>query len=404
MMKKRILFVDDESNILQGLKRMLRNQRHEWEMSFADSGEKALEMLEQEPFDAIVSDMKMPGMDGARLLDEIKNRYPKMVRFILSGYSDQELIMRSVGPSHQYMAKPCEPELLKTSLEAALSLRELLTSDNLQTIVSGMESLPSLPNIYCEVIEALQSPDASIKVIGELVEQDPGMSIKILQLVNSAYFGISRHISSSAEAVNFLGMNIIKSLILSEGIFTQFDSDALELLSLDTTRNYCMQVAHAARAIATAEGVDEKMTDQAFLAGLLHDMGSMVLASNLPEDFRQARSLARRENDLLHAEKQVFGTTHAEVGAYLLGLWGIDDDVVAAVAYHHRPWAYHSPGFSALTAVFIATSYILEKPQEKDQNRPLFSEEGIAYLDKLGVTDRLSEFQAICQKLQENPA
>jgi len=401
-MKKRILFVDDEPNILQGLKRLLRSQRHEWDMQFAEGGEQALEMLEQEPFDAIVSDMKMPGMDGAQLLDEVKNRHPEMVRFILSGYSDQELVMRSVGPSHQYMAKPCEPELLKTNLADAFALRELLASENLRTIVTGMDSLPSLPNIYREVVEELQLPDSSIKAVGELVEQDPGMSIKILQLVNSAYFGISRQITSASEASNFLGMDVIKSLVLSEGVFSQFDSAVIKALSLDVMKNRCLQVAQAARSIAKAEGADDKMVDQAFLAGLLCDMGTMVLASNEPEDLLRVRDLVKSENvNWCFAEKQVFGTTHAEVGAYLLGLWGIDDDVVAAVAYHH-PGAYPTTQFSALTAVFIATSYITEKPPSEDQ--PLFSEEGLAYLEHLGLADRLTEWQAICKPLEEDAA
>ena len=402
-MKKRILFVDDEPNILQGLKRMLRSQRHEWEMSFAEGGEQALDMLEQEQFDAIVSDMKMPGMDGAQLLDEVKNRHPEMVRFILSGYSDKELVMRSVGPSHQYMAKPCEPELLKANLIDAFALRELLSSEALRSLVTGMSSLPSLPNIYCAVVEELQSPDASIKAVGDLVEQDPGMAIKILQLVNSAYFGISRPITNPAEAANFLGMDVIKSLVLSEGIFSQFDSAAIKALSLDTMKNKCLQVAQAARSIAKAEGASDKMTDQAFLAGLLHDMGTMVLASSAPENFVSACDMAKNNDiDMSNSEKQVFGTTHAEVGAYLLGLWGIDDDVVSAVAYQHRPWAFPTTKFSALTAVFIATSCIDARTQS--QESPLFTEENLAYLEKLGLADRLPEWQIICNPLQEDAA
>lgn len=402
-MKKRILFVDDEPNILQGLKRMLRNQRHEWEMNFAEGGEQALEILEHEQFDAIVSDMKMPGMDGAQLLDEVKKRHPEMVRFILSGYSDQELVMRSVGPSHQYMAKPCEPELLKASLTDTFALRELLASEALRSLVTGMTSLPSLPNIYCAVVEELQSPEASIKAVGDLVEQDPGMSIKILQLVNSAYFGISRQITNPAEAANFLGMDVIKSLVLSEGVFSQFDSAAIKALSLDTMKSRCLQVAQAARAIAKAEGADVKITDQAFLAGLLHDMGSMVLASNAPEDFLRACNIAKNENiTMSYAEKQVFGTTHAEVGAYLLGLWGIDDDVVSAVAYHHKPSTFPTAQFSALTAVFVASIYVTATPSSHEA--PLFTEEDLAYLERLGLADKLPEWQILCKPLQEDAA
>lgn len=402
-MKKRILFVDDEPNILEGLKRMLRNQRHQWDMSFAESGEQALEILEQEQFDAIVSDMKMPGMDGAQLLEEVKNRHPNMIRFILSGYSDQELIMRSVGPSHQYMAKPCEPELLQINLTDAFALHELLASRALRTIITNMSALPTLPDIYRAVVEELQSPNASIKAIGDLVVQDPGMTIKILQLVNSAYFGINRKISNPAEAANFLGLDIIKSLVLSEGVFSQFDAATFKTMPLDTMRNRCIHVAQAARSIAKAEGAGTKMIDQAFLAGLLHDLGTMVLLSNMPEDFLRATNVAKSEDiEMIEAEKQVFGATHTEVGAYLLGLWGIDDDVVSAVAYQHRPMCLPAKQFSALTAVFIATKCITTIQQSHEKS--LFSEEELAYLESLGLTDRVSEWLAMCNPPDEAAA
>ena len=402
-MKRRILFVDDEPNILQGLKRMLRSQRHEWDMAFAESGQQALDILEQEKFDAVVSDMRMPGMDGAQLLDEVKSRYPGMVRFVLSGHSDQELVMRSVGPSHQYLAKPCEPELLKARLSDAFALHELLASDVIRRIVTGMASLPSLPHIYQAVIEELQSPDGSIMAVGKLIEQDPGMATKVLQLVNSAYFGIGRQVTSPAGAANFIGLDILKSLVLSEGVFSQFDKDVVKALSLDTLKSRSVTVAHAARAIARSESNNQTIVDQAFLAGLLHDMGSMVLAANLPKDYMRACELAKQNHiNLWDAERQVFGTTNAEVAAYLLGLWGIDDDVVAAVAYQHKPEANPAVEFSALTAVYVANTFITAASHSNEP--PLFTEEGLAYIQKLGLTARLPDWQNMCQPLEEDAA
>ena len=257
VMKKRILFVDDEQNILQGLKRMLRTERNEWDMAFAEGGKQALHMLEQESYDAVVSDMRMPGMDGAQLLEHVKSLYPDMVRFILSGHSDSELVMRSIGPSHQYLAKPCEPQVLKDCLNDAFALHELLSTETIRTIVTSMTALPSLPNIYQAVVEELQSEDASIKSVGGLVEQDIGMSTKILQLVNSAYFGISRQITSPGEAANFIGLDVIKSLVLSEGVFSQFDAEALELLSMDAMKSRSLKIATSARAICKAEKADK---------------------------------------------------------------------------------------------------------------------------------------------------
>jgi len=396
-MKKLVLFVDDEPNILQGLKRMLRSQRHEWDMVFAESGKEALQILEQRQFDAVVSDMRMPGMDGAELLDEVKSLYPNTIRFVLSGHSDQELIMKSIGPSHQYLAKPCEPELLKNRLTGAFILHKLLVSDEIRAVVAGMTSLPCLPNVYREVVEELQSADASIKAVGNLIEQDPGMATKVLQLVNSAYFGIGRQLTSPAEAANYIGLNILKSLILSEGVFSQFDPAVVKSFSLDVVKNKSLIVAQSARQIAKSEDANEVVSDQAFLAGLLHDMGSLVLAANFPNDYLLAREIVNKnELDIWEAEKQIFGTTHAEVGAYLLGLWGISDDVVAAVAYHHKPECYPTSEFSALTAVYVASTCVGSSQQ--------MTENGLVYLQSIGLVDHIPSWQAICKPPEDEVA
>jgi HD-like signal output (HDOD) protein len=402
-MKKRILFVDDEPNILQGLQRMLRCQRGEWDMAFAESGKQALELMEQDPFDAIVSDMRMPGMDGAELLAAIKDHWPESVRFILSGHSDQELVMRSVGPSHQYLSKPCDPERLKSKLTDAFALRELLASDSLRTLVAGMTSLPSLPTIYHAVVKALQSEDASIRSIGDLIGQDPGMTAKVLQLVNSAYFGLGRHIASPAEAASFLGLDILKNLVLSEGVFSQFDEAVVKAMSLDAIRSRSLLVSTVARQIARAEGADQKVIDQAFLGGLLLDMGTLVLAANRPDDFLRVRELMKQAQiDVWEAEQQVFGTTHAEVGAYMLGLWGIDDDVVAAVAYHHKPGHFPSTQFTAVTAVYVANTGLPEGMSKEPP--PLAECLDLGYLTTLGLTERLPDWQALCIPLEEDAA
>lgn len=402
-MKKKILFVDDEPNILSGLKRMLRSQRNEWDMQFAEGGKAALEVMANESFDAVISDMRMPGMDGAQLLEEVKKLHPESVRFVLSGHSDQELVMRSVGPSHQYLSKPCEPDILVSTLADAFALREVLASDSLRTLVAGMTSLPSLPTVYTALVEKMQDEEASIKEVGAIVEQDPAISAKILQLVNSAYFGLGRSVSSPAEAANFLGMDVIKGLVMSEGVFSQFDPDTVKSLSLDKQRHTSLLVSSIARKIARDEDASQVEVDQAYLGGLLHDIGTLVLASNATAEFTRARDMAKEQDiTICEAELAVFGTTHAEVGAYMLGLWGIDDTVVSAVAYHHHP--ENSPGttFSPLTAVYAACTGIDNVSSEV----PLDLSEVIntEYLEKIGMSDRIPVWQALCAEPQEDAA
>jgi YesN/AraC family two-component response regulator len=171
-MNKRILFVDDEPMVLQGIQRSLRSMRAEWEIELASGGPEALETMAQAPFDVVITDMRMPGMDGAQLLDLVKARFPRTVRIILSGQSDRETILRSVGPSHQYLSKPCDVDELKQRLIRAFALRDMLDGPQLKEVISRLKTVPSLPALYVAVTEALQSPETSIAKIGNLIAQD----------------------------------------------------------------------------------------------------------------------------------------------------------------------------------------------------------------------------------------
>jgi len=331
---KKILFVDDEPMVLNGLQRMLRPLRTQWEMTFVESGKKALEVLAATPFDVVVSDMRMPGMDGAQLLTEVKRLYPQIVRLILSGHSDKEMILRSVGPTHQYLAKPCDTETLKNTVARACALRDLLSDEPLKRLVSRMESLPSLPHLYAEIMNELQSPDSSIQKVGEIIAQDVGMTAKILQLVNSAFFGLRRHVSNPSQAASLLGLETVKALVLSSQVFSQFEEKTLTGLRLEALWSHSLAVGALARRICIQQSAPLKVTDDAFLAGLLHDAGKLVLAANVPEHYIQALTLASQRG--LHpcdVERGVMGASHAEIGAYLLGLWGLPDPIVEALAY-----------------------------------------------------------------------
>ncbi|HLA96697.1 MAG TPA: response regulator, partial [Pyrinomonadaceae bacterium] len=189
-----ILFVDDEPNILEGLQRMLRPLRHEWQMSFANSGAEALALFENEHIDVVVSDMKMPGMDGSELLYAIMQKYPHVIRIILSGYSEKEMVIKTVGTAHQYLSKPCDADILKATVMRVSALRDLLTDETLRRLVSQLPSIPSLPLLYTELIDELGKNEPSTRTVGEIVKKDIGMTVKILQIVNSAFFGLRRRL------------------------------------------------------------------------------------------------------------------------------------------------------------------------------------------------------------------
>ncbi|MFQ5462355.1 MAG: HDOD domain-containing protein [Phycisphaerae bacterium] len=388
-MKRRILFVDDEANVLEGLRRMLRPMRKEWAMSFAPGGAEALEILASEPFDVIVSDMRMPGMDGAALLTEVMRRHPQIVRIVLSGQSSQESTFKSVGVAHQFLAKPCDAQKLKQTIDHALALRNFLANDALKAVVSQLKSVPSLPTLYTELMEELQHPDASCKRVGEIIAQDPGMSAKILQLVNSAFFGIPRQVTGTVEATGLLGTDTIKALVLTIEVFGQLGAEGIDGFSPESIQQHCTETATLAKQIAVDEKAPKETADAAMMAGFLHDIGKLVLAHNFPDAYGRAHDyMDKTHSCLCDAERNVLGATHAEVGAYLLGLWGLPESIVVAAAFHHFPSRSHDPAFSPLTAVHVANVFLHERDHagEDGASERLDTD----YLEQLGVADRVS--------------
>lgn len=335
-MKRNILFVDDEPNILQGLRRMLRPMREKWDMHFAASGAEALELMSRVPMDAVVSDMRMPGMDGPELLRRVMRDYPDAVRFALSGYSDQQMVERSIAPTHQYLTKPCDEKKLIQSLEEAMNARAFISNKAVLEKIASIEHLPVLPRAYVRITDELAKGDPSPKVVGEIVAEDAGLTANILKLVNSAYFGLSRAIAAPQQAVIVLGVNVIRSVILSLHVFKSFETSEEQSFSLSKLWSHCLRTASIARVIAQAEGLAKVEADNAYIAALLHDVGKLLLNARCKSECQDIYREVRENNRLVaEVEAEVLGLTHAQVGAYLLGLWGLPSTVVNAVAFHH---------------------------------------------------------------------
>lgn len=334
---------------------MLRPMRDEWETAFAASGREALEMLEANDFDVVVSDMRMPGMDGSELLGTIAQRYPNIIRLILSGYSEQDSVVRSIGTAHQHLSKPCDRDELKTTIERACALRGLLTNDRLRQLVNGMNALPSLPSLYLELQQELSLPNVSLKKIGAIVAKDPAMTAKLLQIVNSAYFGLRRRLSNAEDAVQLLGVDMIASLALSIKVFSQFQIKKTIGFSLETFWAHSLSVGKFAQWIIRNE--NGKTSEAGLTAGLLHDIGKLVLVSSMPDEYDRVVQRAFIEDlPQIALEQEVFGATHPEIGGYLLGLWCLPQPIVEAVVFHHEPNLCPVSEFGTLTAVHVANT------------------------------------------------
>lgn len=349
--KPSLLFVDDEEPLLHGLRNVLHGERRRWDLRFALGGVEAITLLEERPADVVITDMRMPRMDGLALLRAVQQRWPRAARIVLSGYADLAVVAQASAVAHQYLLKPCDPEVLTAVIESSLRLQAVLGSDALQRTVGSLGALPSTPRLYHALTEALSDPDVPIKRLAALVEGNLGMTSRVLQFVNSAYYGLTRRISSIEEALVLLGIGTVRQLALTLEVAQMFgDPGGQGPLSLEELERHGLLTARIARRILG----DPARAEAAFAAGLLHDCGKIVLMSRLPEPFAEAVALAAREGRPLHeAERAVLGADHAEVGAYLLGLWGLPHPIVEAVAFHHSEQRM-AGGLDTVVAVGVA--------------------------------------------------
>ena len=384
-MLKRLLFVDDEAMILNGLRRALHGMRSEWEMHFVDNAADALQALDQQAYDAIVTDMRMPMMDGAQLLEAVKQRHPEMIRMVLSGQSSRAAVLRSISPAHQFLSKPCDPNELVLRLAQAFAMRDLLANQSLKTIVSRLRSIPSLPTLYEELTAALRLEDPSLAQIERIISKDVAMAAKILQLANSAFIGSCGRVSNLLQAVSLIGTETVRTLVLSVHVFSQFDGHSEVASYLPALWEHSVGTASLAQRIASAESRTKALAEESFTAGLLHDIGKVVLLAEMPHEYRPI--LEAGAGDVVALELEHLGCTHAQVGAYLMSVWGLPVPLVHAVVFHHCPGETAETQFSSLTAVHAADA-IVSAGDASLLNHD--SELDLPYLERLGLGARIA--------------
>jgi HD-like signal output (HDOD) protein/CheY-like chemotaxis protein len=378
---RRLLFVDDEERILDGLRTLLRHKRKEWDMVFALGSDQALEKLHAGRFDAVVSDMRMPKMDGAQLLAYARELQPETVRIVLSGHSDPGASMRALSVAHQYLSKPCDPKLLEETVERAIDLQALIAEGRVRRAVGMLDQLPSLPSTYTELTAALNDERTTADDVAKIVERDMAMSAKLLQIVGSAFFRTPRSFTSTTQAIAYLGFAMVKNLVLLNGIFSGERCPEVAGFSVEELQRHALRTARFASRVMD----DRTGKEHAFLAGVVHDIGQLVLAMKMPLELAEVLEVARREGRPLHeVEEERWGVTHAEISAYLLGIWGLPFPVVEATASHHHPSRVAGTEFNLVAALHVADVLTASPHQHHQLDR--------AYLEQIGVADRIDRW------------
>ncbi|WP_369944189.1 HDOD domain-containing protein [Xanthomonas medicagonis] len=363
----RVLFVDDETQALAGLERTLFMAERGWELAFAASGADALRALRTQPADVVVSDMRMPLLDGAELLRRMRDSCPRSVRILLSGQTDQDAALRALDVAQQFLLKPCDGDALIGVIDRMAALRRLLDAPTLQAAVGRIGGLPAAPRLHAQFESLLHDPQADAAQVAAVVQADPALAAKVLQLANFGLFGDGQPVAGIHDAVRRIGLGLLRTLASASDAFQRDAAGAAEASGV---------VALRASRLATVIGADHAAEDVVATAALLADIGAL-----LPGIARLCRE----------ADPQGCGVPSvAEVGAYLLGIWGLPAAVVEAVAHHRHPQRAAQCRFEAVGVVHVAVA--LAHGQAPDT----------AYLQSMGVAAQVPQWQAACARMRQD--
>ena len=350
---RRVLLVDDDEAVLEGLRKALRVQP-DWTVEVAPGGRAALETLARQAYDAVVTDARMPGVDGEALLRTLRERWPATLRVVLSGEIATASAERLLALSQLLVAKPVKAKVLYRLVEVALRAREQLTDPALQALVGKLGALPSAPRGFLELDALLGSGEYELDEVASLVRRDPGISTNLLKVVNSAWFGLAAPVLSIREAVRHLGGNALRALVLAAGVFPGGGTVAAQL----------MEEAMVRLAIVTALGRRVSpggWLEAASTAAVVCDVARLFLSQCKPLEWARCEALISQGQPRCEAELASFGADHALLGATALGQWALPAEVVLAVARHHAPT--RQPDAAAAVAL---ASLLAERPANPD--------------------------------------
>lgn len=383
MSKRRLLFVDQDIQALDRMRSLLIGMAHEWEMGFCSQADAALSWFGDQTVDVIVVDGRLPPVNGRHLLHYVRAHWPQTVRFVLAAEDDKGTLTDTLELAHQFLARPCRNEQLMQAIQRASLIRAITGNLVLQQIVTNMGVLPTLPSSQAEMIRVLQAPDVSVKQVSTVIRQDLAISVEVLRLVNSAYFSLRQHVTDLQQAVILLGLDTVRALVQAVTVFSVLESAKTRTLRQELYA-HMLDVSQRARVVVRQLGADRATIDNAILGAMVHDIGKLILCTYFSQDYFPTLALARSAKmPLYQAERQIFGVSHAELGAYLLGLWGFHEEILVGVGFHHEPSAYGNASCAVLTAIHVANHL---HHQKRDPERAFLTAD-VAYLQQTHFQD-----------------
>ncbi len=335
--KCRVLFVDDDARMLSGIRRLLTLQT-DWEIFFAENGPEALELLNRNPLDIVISDMRMKGMDGAVLLDKIRHSYPDIVRIILSGQTSQQKLIEAIDRIHYYIPKPYDLGHLTDSIDTIHQMRNSLKNPEYRHMVANQTALPVVPSVYHKLLEQINSDHPDKQCLSQILRSDIGLLCGLLHIAGA---GFSIQAAESAGLSSILArydIGFLRELVQQGSIFKPMEGNSIFIEYLNQINRHSVRITSLAVSLARIDGLSPSQLRLLELFTTLHDVGKLILLDNRPEELRTILApLTVAGHVGRQAETEQFGISHSELGAYLLSIWGFPRKIVESVYWHHSP-------------------------------------------------------------------
>jgi len=386
-MPKKILFVDDEVQILKSLKRLFRSSAYE--VYFAESGKAALLLLEEHDIDLMVTDIRMPEMDGFELLKLVKENHPLILRVALSGFTDNRKIYTALenNLAKLYMFKPWDNSELLSTLDKIFKLEDILLDQDLLDMINNLDEIPSIPGLYGELSELVKK-DASIEDVAKKIEEDQAIASKILKVANSAFYGAKT--GSITQAIMYIGLINVKNIVLTNSVFNNYGGQTKYHQLLWDHVNITNKIVN----IIYQRCLNKRLPNVYASAGLLHDIGRIILLRFFEKNYESVleQISSGDSKTMSHVETELIGFNHQQVGGYLLSWWEIPVPIVEAALYHHTPMEESIINKELVQVVHIANYYswavLGEEKFKEGLNLGVFS---ALKLDQQRVEDEITQ-------------
>ncbi len=395
---KKILFVDDEPAILDGLQDSLRKHRRRWDMTFACGGDAAITELSSKQYDVVVSDVRMPGVGGIDVLTYAKDHHPEAIRIALTGFADEDSTIKLTELAQRYLTKPCSVEDLDEAISRDSGLIEAFDNPIVQELAGSAGRLPASENVQLKILDSLNSGEGSIDDIASIIEADVALTAKILQLANSSFFRRQTSVVSARHAVTHLGVDVIRSLVLADQLFERSkDIPPMDYFDVGAMRKHSFLCSSIAKEIAP----DPETASVAMTAGLLHDVGKIIIALEKPESIASLLNVSEGAPFVWASpdvEREILGCTHAEVGGYFLNVWGVPTSVVEAVTFHETPAAVYSQNFDCVGVVHVS-NYLAHWCASKGDSQDVEKKLDREFLETLSLTGMEERWKEIASEI-----